>query len=89
MIVNFKFKHGDYVKDCITGFKGYIISAHNFITGCNHYTVSPEMKKDGTILEPTSFDEPRLEIIGESKELPNKKEVIESKKDPGGPIPSR
>lgn len=71
---------GQEGKDKITGFTGIITSRHQYITGCDQYTLSPPMDADGKLGENYSFDEGRIEIIGEGI---NKKAVAGPA--PGGP----
>ena len=42
----FKFNLGDEVKDQLTGFKGYIASRADYITGCNRYALLQKVQKD-------------------------------------------
>ena len=67
-------------KDQITGFKGIVTARHQYITGCDQYTLSPKKQKDGSLSEQYQFDEGRIEIIG--KGINKKKVAVEV---PGGP----
>jgi len=71
---------GQEGKDKITGFKGIITARHQYLTGCDQYTLSPPMNKEGTLGDNFQFDEGRIEITGEGI---NKKKV--SSASPGGP----
>jgi hypothetical protein len=58
-----KAKLGDKVKDKITGFKGIVVSAHDYLNGCTRLTVQPKLKKDGTMPNTETFDEPQLQVM--------------------------
>jgi hypothetical protein len=58
-----KAKLGDKVKDKVTGFKGIVVSAHDYLNGCTRLTVQPKLKKDGTMPETETFDEPQLKVM--------------------------
>lgn len=44
MELKFKFKHGQTVKEKITGFQGVITGVVSYITGCNQYLVVAKAK---------------------------------------------
>ena len=71
---------GQEGRDKITGFKGIITARHQYITGCDQYTITPENDKDGKLQDLYSFDEGRIEIIG-----PGINEEDVKTKSPGGP----
>jgi len=73
-------KLGDEVRDLVSGFKGIAVAKHIYLEGCNRISVQPRIKKDGTLPESQSFDEPSLEVIKIGKVQRNA-----SVKDPGGP----
>lgn len=81
---DFEFELGQSVRDVITGFRGYVSSRIQHITGCNQYDVKPrELDKDDKMKDGQWFDEGRLEITDdESVSLPSRPE-----KRPGGPAP--
>jgi hypothetical protein len=56
-------KLGDKVKDIVTGFKGVVVSAHNYLNGCTRLTVQPKLGKDGKMPDTETFDAPQLKII--------------------------
>jgi hypothetical protein len=87
MTIKFKFQHGDSVKDIITGFKGYVIGAHSYLTGCIQYTISPKVKTEGTLPDICDFDETRLIIDETAKKISAKTE--KSVEEKGGPAPQR
>ena len=58
-----KAKLGDKVKDKVTGFKGVVVSVHNYLNGCARLTVQPKLRKDGTMPGTETFDEPQLKVI--------------------------
>ena len=56
---------GQLGRDKITLFKGIITARHQYITGCDQYTLSPEgLDKEGKLHEQYQFDEGRIDIIG-------------------------
>lgn len=55
---------GSEGKDKISGFQGIITARHQYITGCDQYTLSGKMIKEGEIGESYQFDEGRIEITG-------------------------
>lgn len=60
----FKFKLGMRLKDTITSFEGVVTYRANFITGCDHYGLSPtELDKDGEPKKEHNFDEHRLVVV--------------------------
>ena len=74
---------GREVQDRITGFKGIAIGCTHYLQGCDRILVQPKVTKDGTIPEPSAFDEPDLIVIGDGVvPVPETK----SKKN-GGPRP--
>lgn len=58
---------GDKVKDTITGFVGIAVARHSYLNGCNRVTIQPVVKKDGSLLEAQTFDEPQLELVKKKK----------------------
>lgn len=58
---------GDIVRDTITGFKGVAIGITKWLHGCRRITVQPEGMKDGKPMEPSTFDEPQVEILKRAK----------------------
>lgn len=74
-------KLGQKAKDKITFFTGILTARHQYITGCDQYTLSPSGVDDtGNLKEAYSFDEGRIEIIG-----PGITEASVKSKNPGGP----
>ena len=77
---DFVFRHGQPVKDLITGFKGTITARADYITGCNQYLVSPPCGKDkGEIRASSWFDEDRIMV------MPGKTTTLDVGTKPGGP----
>ncbi len=72
-------KLGDKVKDVVSGFTGIAVSQHIYLQGCHRFSVQPPLKKDGTLPDAGSFDEPQLKVI--------KAGVVRKgvEKNPGGP----
>jgi hypothetical protein len=71
---------GDEVEDTVSGFKGIAISRHIYLQGCDRIGIQPPMKKDGTLPDAISFDEPQLKVT-----KPKKVERKAAQKNPGGP----
>lgn len=69
-----KINLGDEVRDTITGFKGVAIARTEWITGCDRYTVSPKVDKDGKMGENQSFDGPTLVVTKAKKPIKVKTE---------------
>ena len=57
-----KIELGDEVKHKYTGFKGIATATTTYISGCNRITITPKVKKDGTLGEAMTFDEPEIEV---------------------------
>ena len=57
-------KLGKLARDKVTGFEGIIVVKGVHLFGCNTYALAPKVK-DGKIEDSHSFDEARIEIIGE------------------------
>ena len=55
---------GKLARDKVTGFEGVITVKGIHLYGCNTYVLTPKVK-DGKCEEAKSFDEGRIEIIGE------------------------
>jgi hypothetical protein len=72
---------GQNAKDKITGFEGILTARHQYITGCDQYSLSPVgLDKENKLKEIFSFDEGRVEILGPGV---NPEEIKAEK--PGGP----
>jgi hypothetical protein len=72
-------KNGDVVKDKITGLQGVVVSTHDYMYGCRRFSVQPMQLHEGKPVEPSSFDEPQLDLIAEGG-MPAKTGL-----EPGGP----
>jgi hypothetical protein len=59
----FKFALLSKVKDTVTGFSGVVMSATNYLTGCDRYSVQPTELKDGRPQDPYAIEEWRLELV--------------------------
>lgn len=73
---------GCKVKDKVTGFKGIVISEHNYVHGCTRCTVQPEVDKDGKVPDTNTFDFPSLKVL---KVAAVEVDNIEPHKRTGGP----
>lgn len=64
MVITFKFKNGQKVRDIISGVEGIIDSAAIWINGCKRYSVQPKANEN---VRPDSWwmDEEQLELIDE------------------------
>ena len=70
-------KMGDHVEDKVSGFKGIIVSEHNYLNGCTRCTVQPKVDKNGKLPECQTFDKPQLKKI--------KKAIKQGDTNTGGP----
>jgi len=68
----FRIKLGQEVKDRVSGFKGIVVGRTEYLHGCLRLLVQPATKDDGTLIDPLSFDEPDLEVIGDGVYVPPK-----------------
>lgn len=68
---------GDEVKHKHTGVRGIAVSRTTYISGCDRIAIQPKVKKDGTLPDPCSVDEPEIEII-------KRKKVKNGNKNTGG-----
>lgn len=71
---------GSVVRDTITGFTGTAIARHEYMTGCDRYSVQPNVTADSKLPDPVTFDGPMLVVVSES---PGKE--VKSDKTKGGP----
>lgn len=72
---------GQEGQDKVTGLKGIITARHQYLTGCDQYSITPPLAKKGENLpEIYAFDEGRIKITGRGI-LPEKVQD----QDPGGP----
>ena len=55
---------GKYARDKVTGFEGIVTVKGIHLYGCNTYALAPKAK-DGKLEDSRSFDEGRIEIIGD------------------------
>jgi hypothetical protein len=58
---------GDEVKHKYTGARGIAVSRTNYLSGCDRIAIQAKVKKDGTLPDTLSFDEPEIEIIKKRK----------------------
>ncbi len=58
-----KVQLGDRVQDCVTGFKGVVVSQHNYLHGCTRFSVQPKINKGGEYPDVATFDEPQLKLL--------------------------
>jgi hypothetical protein len=58
-------------KDKITGLTGILTGRHQYISGCDRYTITPICDEKGFLQESCYFDECRIEIIGEGVAISN------------------
>lgn len=63
----FKFELGDYVKDSLLGFEGFIEERVQCLNGCIQYRIQPKVGKDGKIPDACQLDEQNLELIKSAK----------------------
>ena len=58
-----RFEFGTRAKDVVTGFEGTVTGQVSYMTGCDQYIISPQIDKDGKIVEGRWIDEKRLEAV--------------------------
>lgn len=71
-----KIQLGDEVKHRYTGFSGTATAATEYISACRRITITPKVKKDGSLGDSCSFDEPEIDVI--------KRKNVERKTKTGG-----
>lgn len=54
---------GNMVKDKVSGFKGIVVSEHNYLNGCTRLTVQPPVNDKGELPGVETFDVPQLELV--------------------------
>jgi hypothetical protein len=62
-----KINLGDEVKHKYSGVKGIAVSRTTYLSGCDRISIQPKVKKDGSLGDAYSFDEPEIEIIKAKK----------------------
>jgi len=72
-----KIELGDNVKHIYTGVNGVAVSRTTYLSGCDRIAIQPKVKKDGTLPDSYSFDEPEIDVI-------EKKRVKKPKGKTGG-----
>jgi len=56
---------GQEARDKVTGFEGILTARHQYITGCDQYSICPTgIDKENKLKETYAFDEGRIEITG-------------------------
>lgn len=77
----FKYRQGEPLEDIVSGFRGYVVSRSDHITGCNRYCLQPPAEESGKFVDPIWFDEPSLKRDpARSRIVP---EVVEEGEPPG------
>ena len=86
----FKYDKGEVLKDIITGYKGVVMEATTYLTGCDTYGLqSKVLDKEGTPRGWQWFDENRLvKTKGKTITLTEKIVQIKKLKVKGGPQPN-
>lgn len=74
-----KINLGDVARDTITEFEGTVVARTQWLTGCDRITLQPKVKKDGSVPESITFDEPTCELVKSNQPVP--------KRTTGGPQP--
>lgn len=61
---------GQYVRDVITGYEGVAVCRSEWLHGCVRISVQAQsLTDDGEPTKLQCFDEPQLEVLGETKPL--------------------
>ena len=58
---------GQKVRDTVTGLEGIAIAKIEWLHGCKRVIIQPKAKKDGTVPDNYTVDEPQLEILEKPK----------------------
>jgi len=56
----FAFRQGEPLEDIASGFRGFVVSRSDHLTGCNRYFLQPPVGDDGKFIEGIWLDEPSL-----------------------------
>ncbi len=64
-----KIKLGVKVRDKVSGFEGIAGSRVEYMNGCIRYEVIPKVDKDGKHVDAYYFDEARLEVVKDGKQV--------------------
>lgn len=56
-------KLGQKVQDVTSGVTGIVEAITEWLNGCIRITIQPPMKKDGTVPDRVTIDEPQLKIL--------------------------
>lgn len=75
---------GDYARDRLTGFEGYVICESQWLYGCRRLTLQPTALHEGKAVESSTFAEPQVEIV--TGKEPFSVEISQPRKT-GGPRP--
>ena len=67
-----KIKLGDRARDTITGFSGTVVAITTWLNGCDRYMIQPNTLKDGSTINPETFDVQQLERSKSSDHVPDK-----------------
>jgi len=85
-----KINLGDKVKHAVSGMTGIVVGRTEWLNGCWRMTIQPQVKKDGTLPDASSFDDIELIVVEKGafqKRVEPKKRKKIGKKDTGGPRP--
>jgi hypothetical protein len=63
-------KLGAKVRDTITNFQGIAVARTEWLHGCIRITIQPPVRKDGTLPDPQSFDEPQVFAVEQRRHGP-------------------
>ena len=58
---------GDVVKHKYSGVVGTAVCRSTYLSGCDRITIQPKVKKDGSLGDSYSFDEPEIEVVKKLK----------------------
>jgi hypothetical protein len=60
---------GAKVKDIATGFMGFIVARHQYLYGCNRYSLQGAALHESKPISWQTFDEPQLVLVKNAKSL--------------------
>ena len=70
-----KIQLGDEIIHKITGTKGIATAKTSYISGCDRIAITQKIKKDGTLPDSLTFDEPELEVVKKKKAKRNRNDI--------------
>ena len=79
---------GQKGRDVVTGFEGRITGYCTYLTGCDQYLLSPEVKQDGDRRDGHWFDVTRVQITAFDRISLVEHEEVTAQAAPGADMPA-